>query len=169
MALLLEMYHKAHPDENPAHTDPDAVSAWAIREGVYDHKPVSPGRALRRLITQHLRSEYSVDPQGRDVREHHVVVTEIERPDGSVVQKSDYYRLRQAPLQHMQLSLQLRKRSSQAIVVQVETDRRSYNDNNVFGAQLPPMDYDFNKDIEELDQPTTYPDAPPDGEGNDAN
>jgi hypothetical protein len=42
----------------------------------------------------------------------------------------------------------------------MDLDFQSYNDNNVYGAKLASMDYDFNKDVQEANLPATYPSEP---------
>jgi hypothetical protein len=43
-------------------------------------------------------------------------------------------------------------------ILQLKLDFESYNDNNIFHEAIEPLDFDFNKDIEELNMPTTYSD-----------
>jgi hypothetical protein len=57
--------------------------------------------------------------------------------------------------------LQLRRRAAVQDILQLDLDFHSYNDNNVFGVKLTPVDYDINKDVEESKMPTTYPSDPP--------
>lgn len=38
----------------------------------------------------------------------------------------------------------------------MKLDFDSYNDNNEFGATLPPLDLDFKNDIEEMSLPSNY-------------
>jgi len=37
---------------------------------------------LRRLLSRTLRNEYIVDPQGREVRKHHPVISEVKTAEG---------------------------------------------------------------------------------------
>ena len=65
-------------------------------------------------------------------------------------------------------SFSLRRRAALADVVQISFDFMSWNENNVFGEQLDPMDYNFNKDLAELAESTEYIDEPnPDDDGDD--
>ena len=57
----------------------------------------------------------------------------------------------------MRISLQQRRQAALADVRQLKLDFDSYNDNNTFGATLPALDFNFNKDIEEMELPTSYP------------
>jgi hypothetical protein len=45
--------------------------------------------------------------------------------------------------------------------MQLKFDFDSYNENNRHASTLAPMDFDFNKDIDELSQPVTYPNEAP--------
>lgn len=66
----------------------------------------------------------------------------------------------------MRESLQLRRRAALADVMQLKFDFDSCNENNRHSSTLAPMDFDFNKDIDELSQPVTYPNEAP-NEGHD--
>ena len=50
-----------------------------------------------------------------------------------------------------------------ADIVQLATDRESYNDNNIHGATLKQISFDFTADVEERNMPTSYPSSPPEG------
>ena len=50
--------------------------------------------------------------------------------------------------------------------MQLKFDFGSYNENNRHSSTLAPMDFDFNKDIDESSQPVTYSnEAPNYGDG----
>lgn len=53
-------------------------------------------------------------------------------------------------------ALALDRRQALFTVVQMKLEFSSYNDNNEFGATLPPLDLDFNRDIEEMSMPANY-------------
>jgi hypothetical protein len=44
-----------------------------------------------------------------------------------------------------------------ADAIQLDLDWASYNDNNVLGVKLPPLDYNLTLDVQESKLPTTYP------------
>ena len=46
-------------------------------------------------------------------------------------------------------------------MIQIETDRLSYNENNVFGAAIEQMNFDFNAAAIESQLPTDYPESAP--------
>jgi len=57
-------------------------------------------------------------------------------------------------------SLQLRRRGLFQDAKQMDIDWASYNDNNVLGVKLPPIDYNLNIDLEESRLQMKYPDEP---------
>lgn len=158
---LIEQYNKAHGIKSDEATEPALVAAWAIKMGLWVRPPPTPEETLRRLLTRFLRAEHIVDPQGRTVRAHHAVIYEVQTEDGTT-RRSRWFRINLAPPKHMLASLQLRRRGAVSDVQQISIDFDSYNDNNVHKAALPAMDFNFNKDLEELRQPTSYPEDPPD-------
>ena len=163
---LIEQYKKTHPNESGV--EPAKVSAWAVNRGLWQVPPVPPEERLRRDLSRHLRGEYTLDPQGRSVRLHHAVIFIEQTVDGPK-KRSRWYQINESPPEHIKASFALRRRAALSDVKQLSLDLDSYNDNNLFGATLPPMDFDFNKDIEESRLPTTYPEEGPetdeDGEG----
>lgn len=155
---VMEQYHKAHPDEDPSEAVPDLIAEWAYAKGLWKRPPIDPVVALSRDISRYLRNEYVTDPQGRIVRKNHAIFIEVQTQDGTK-KRSIWKELFHAPAEHMKASFQLRRRAAFRDVQQLHFDFGSYQDNNVFGAHLEPMDFDFNKDIEESTLPTTYPDS----------
>ncbi|HEY2094122.1 MAG TPA: hypothetical protein VGJ81_19805 [Thermoanaerobaculia bacterium] len=161
---VIEQYHKAHPDADPSEI-PDLIAEWAYNKGLWKRPPVDPVVALSRDIARYLRNIYVTDPQGREVRKNHAVMIEVQTPSGPK-RRSIWKELFHADAEHMKVSFQLRRRAAEQDVKQLHLDWSSYQDNNVFGAKLDQMDFDFNKDIEESNLPTTYPDAD-DDDGDD--
>ena len=162
MEYVIEQYRLAHPNSDPA-IEPHLVSPWAISKGLIIPRVVTQEEALRRDLARHLKSEYLTDPQERRVRKNHSVPIEVQTKDGPK-RRSRWYSIFQAPAAHMQLSFALRRNMALSDCQQLELDLRSYNDNNIHEAKLPKLDYNFNLDIEEADQPTSYPSTPPDEE-----
>lgn len=168
MEYLIEQYKKTHPQEDISSIEPHLVAEWAVKRGMWQRPPVPPEERLRRELSRYLRGEYTRDPQGRSVRKHHAVIYIIQTENGPQ-KRSRWFEIYQAPAKHMQASLALRRRAALADVQQLNLDLESYNENNVRGETLVPMDFDFNKDIEESRLPTHYPEEGPqtdeDGEG----
>jgi hypothetical protein len=166
MLYLFEQYKAAHPGEGDE-IKPHLVAPWAITQGLWKRPPMEAEEVLRRLLSRALRNEYIVDPQGREVRKHHPVISEVKTAEG-IKKQSTWYTIFDAPPEKMRASLQLRRRAALADVMQLKFDFDSYNENNRQGGSLAPMDFDFNKDIDELSQPVTYPnEAPNEGDDDD--
>jgi hypothetical protein len=160
MTYLIEQYQDAHPDEDASLVEPHLVAAWAIKKGLYKKPPVLPEDRLRRELSRFLKTEYTTDPQGREIRKHHAVVYTVQTPEGTK-RRAKWYEIYHAPSDAMQAALQLRRQMAFRDVVQLSLDFDSYNDNNLVGASLEAMDFDFNKDLAEAKLPTTYPSDPP--------
>jgi hypothetical protein len=76
MLYLFEQYKTAHPGEGDE-IKPHLVAPWAIMQGLWKRPPMEAEEVLRRLLSRALRNEYIVDPQGREVRKHHPVISEV--------------------------------------------------------------------------------------------
>jgi hypothetical protein len=155
MLYLVEQYKLAHPEEG-VNISPRLISAWAIKRGLWKRPPMEPEEILRRDLCRAMRNDYVIDPQGREVRHYHSVTTTIKTAEGDR-RSSTWYVSETAPPGHMRISLQQRRQAALADVKQLKLDFESYNDNNRFGATLPELDFNFNKDLEELELPTSYP------------
>jgi hypothetical protein len=46
-------------------------------QGLWKRPPMEAEEVLHRLLSRALRNEYIVDPQGREVRKHHPVISEV--------------------------------------------------------------------------------------------
>lgn len=162
MLYLVDQYKKAHPEEGDE-INPHLIAPWAISRALWERPPLQPEEMLRRLLARALRDDYTDDPQGREVRKHHAVLTEVRTADG-IKKYSRWYTIFDAPPDHMRQSLALRRRSALADVLQLKLDFESYNENNKFNETIPAFDFDFNRDIAEAEMPTDYPNEAPDGE-----
>lgn len=157
--FVLEQYKKAHPEEDAAEFTPHLIAEWAMKKKMWNRPPLDPEELLRRDISRFLHDAYITDPQGREVRKNHPIPIDVQTPKG-LKRRWTYKELFHAPEEHMKLSFQLRRRAAWRDVQQLSFDFASYQDNNVFGATLQPMDFDFNKDLAESQLPTTYPSEP---------
>jgi hypothetical protein len=106
-----------------------------------------------------LKNEHITDPQGREARKFHAV----RHTDGER-QWTLWATITDADPGHMRMSLQQRRNYLLSGCKQHKLDFDSYNDNNKFHAQLPPVNYNFDADIEESGLPTTYPAERPEDE-----
>ena len=156
MLYLVEQYKLEHAYEGDE-ISPRLIAPWAITKGLWKRPPMEPEEILRRDLCRALRNDYIFDPQEREVRRYHSVTTSTTTPEGEK-RSSTWYNIENAPPGHMRVALQQRRQAAFNDVLQLNLDFESYNENNKFGAVLPPMDYDFNKDIEESRQPIKYAD-----------
>src|SRR5436309_548546 len=139
MAYILEQYQKAHPEEDPALIEPHLIAEWAIKRGIYNRPPMSPEERLRRELSRYLKSEYTQDPQGRNVRKHHCVIYTVETTEG-LKRRSRWWVLYNAPPEEIWAAFQLRRAMMVSDAVQLSIDYDSYNDNNLHGANLETID-----------------------------
>jgi hypothetical protein len=154
MVFLMEKYAEAFPSESLP-LDPRKVASWAYDTGMWRPKETPPKEVLRRKLCRALRHQYVHDPQGREVRANFATIEEVETPDGPK-RMSKFYPIFKAPPEVVRQALALDRRQALTTAVQMKIDFDSYNDNNEFGATLPPLDLDFNRDIEEMSLPHIY-------------
>ena len=154
MLYLRDEYLKAFPNEVPP-IDPKRVADWAWANRLWVPIDTAPVEVLRRKISRALRHEYITDPQNREVRASFAAVQEVMTPDGPK-RMARYYPSFQAPPEIARQHFQLERRQMVENAAQMVLDLQSYNDNNVFGATLPPVDLNIANDIDELSQPTQY-------------
>jgi hypothetical protein len=136
--------------------DPDDVAKWMVDTGRYDPRPLSIVKRCKQELVRALKDERITDPEGREVRANHC----IRWREGDTL-FSRWVGIYEAKPGRMRTSLAQRLRQMEAQVHQHHTDWSSYNDHNIHGAQLGLFDYDFNKAVDERNQPTQYPDEPP--------
>jgi hypothetical protein len=154
MLFLMEKFSEAFPDEAPP-VDPRKVARWAVENGMWKPRETPPQEVLRRKLCRALRHQYIEDPQGREVRANFATVEEVSTPEGPK-RMSKFYPIFKAPPEVVRQALALDRRQALTTVQQMKLDFDSYNDNNEFGMTLPPLDLDFNKDIEEMGLSSVY-------------
>jgi hypothetical protein len=154
MLFLMDAYSDAFPNETSP-VDPRKVSRWAVETGMWKPKDTPPQEVLRRKLCRALRHQYIEDPQGREVRANFATVEEVATPEGPK-RMSKFYPIFKAPPEVVRQALALDRRQALTTVQQMKLDFDSYNDNNEFGATLPPLDLDFNKDLQEIGLPSEY-------------
>lgn len=164
MEKLIECYKRAHPDEG-SDVIPDLVADWAItKPELWQPVPVSPRDQLCRLIARSLKDTYMEDPQGREVRANHPIFEQIITAEG-VKYRAHYYPLFDSPAEIARVFFSWKRKAALNDVLQMNLDFESWLDNNKFGDTLEKPDYNFNLDLEEMKEPTEYPeDAEPDEE-----
>lgn len=154
MLYLIEKYIAAFPHE-PLPIDPRKVSQWAYNTGLWKPRETAPEEVLRRKLCRALRHSYMEDPQGREVRANFAAIEEVQTSEGSK-RMSRFYPIFKAPPEVVRQALALDRRQALATVKQMTLDFDSYNQNNEFGITLPPLDLNFNRDIEEMSMPSQY-------------
>ena len=159
---VLGLYRTDHPEEEGEPIAPERVAEWAAKRGVWIPPPINPVNLLRKQIATYLRAARMIDPQGREVRANAAVFVEVGTSEGPK-KRSRWLPLFDAPAAFAWQWFQLRRKQSVDDLVQMETDRESYNDNNKHGAKLGQMELDFTKDVAEKKMPATYPVEAPDG------
>lgn len=165
MEFIIERYEAAHPELDGGPTEPHLIAPWAMERGLWNKPPTPPVEILRRELSRYLKNQYIEDPQNRLVRKFHAVPLKIVTPDGSTRRMSSWHMIYETPKKKMLLSLQMRRRSAVRDVVQLDLDLGSYNDNNIFGETLPPMDFNLNPDVAESKMPGHYGDEPDEDDG----
>lgn len=166
MLYLKEQYERTHPDEAPE-IHPERIAKWALKEKLWQRELMDDEEVLRRLIKAALRDDYMIDPQGREVRANLPFMEEVETTQGPR-RRSVWYPMYYMPPEKARSSFQLRRRGALHDVLQIRFDFESYNDNNMFSATLEAPDFDFNRDIEEMSEPTDYQEEPPPEEDEEA-
>ncbi len=93
--------------------------------------------------------EYTIDPQGREVRANFAAVVEVMTPEGPK-RKSKFYPIFKAPPEIADQQFALDRKQALGTLHQMKLDFDSYNDNNEFGVTLKPLDLNFQRDIDEM-------------------
>src|ERR1043165_329510 len=140
---LLNDYIAEHGDEP---FDLNDVYRWAKKNKLWEPPAMSLVKMFKNEIAKAAREEFYTDPQGRKVRKKHAIV--FREADS---QKSLWADIETAPPEHMKLSLQQRRRIALGEVVQTNTDKESYNENNKYGASIE-MSFNFDEDLAEMRQ-----------------
>jgi len=136
--------------------DPDELTAWAINHGRISDDELDFFRRAKRDLIQAMRDQHQIDRQGREVRKMIAIRYKENR-----VQKSLWMDLFETKPKRAHTALAQQRRSIVAYCRKHKQTVESYNDNNVYGAQLTLFDYNINKDLIEEQQPTEYPDEKP--------
>jgi hypothetical protein len=152
--FLRDAYMRQFPDEQPP-IDPRKIADWAVENKMWVPENVPPKEVLRRKISRAMRNEYITDPQDREVRACFATVEEVMTPDGPK-RMAKYYPMFQAPPPVARQHFQLERRIAVENAAQLSLDLESYNDNNEFGTQLDPIDWNIGRDLEERSLPTDY-------------
>jgi len=143
--------------------DPDEVSAWALRTGRAQPQAVDAVRLVAKSIRRAFRETRITDPQNRSVRDWYGLPEGIEIK-GVPVQRVLWNTRDASTPERMRRAFSYRRQAVGYDCARLQTEVDSYNDNNPHGAHIQ-LDLNFNKDRDELRQPTDYPDEPPPDDG----
>lgn len=110
--------------------------------------------------------EYKTDPQGREVRANIPAVEEVMTADGPK-RRSKFYALFRSPATGRSTVRATGAKDFVENAVQLTLDVDSYNENNIFGETIPPIDWNIGKDVTEKNMPTEYDPDPYGDEDND--
>lgn len=133
------------------------VSKWAIGHGLWKPRYKTPEELLASELAHALREQFIEDPQGRRVRRKHARRVEDPLSDGSTRQRVFWDDITTATPEHMQASLQQRRRLILSDCQQLKADVDSYNENfNRSGVEVQ-TSFDFSEDLVEAELPTDYP------------
>lgn len=146
--------------------DPAAVASWAWANGLWKPIEVRPAEVLRRKLCRAFRHEYISDPQGREVIANVAQVVEVKTADGSKFE-SRFFPLFKAPPSVARQHFALERRRAVENVYQMKLNFDSYNDNNEFNFKMREPNYNFQADIDDMEQPTEYPENPEEDESQD--
>lgn len=135
--------------------DMKAVAKYGIANNLYKPEPYDPVKAYAQRLSRSSRAEHYTDPQGREVRKKHCYTV----VDTNGQRRWLWVDITSAQPDQMQLAFQQRRQSALGDVIQLAKDIASFNENNTRGAQLE-FDFNFNEDLDELSQPTDYPEDP---------
>lgn len=147
---LAQEYWNTHGDKEQ---DLDEAARWILGTGRYQCEPITPHQQVKQELARALRNAKFTDEEGNEIRRAHPI---------RLKQQVLWSFIEDAPPEHMRLSLQQRRQGILANCHQHSLDTNWYNRHNKFGAQLQLFDYDFNKDLEEQNMPTYYPESAPD-------
>lgn len=161
---VVNSYKEAHGPN--WHTDRRTIAAWALR-----NRKVVPEESeiidlIAEEISQAMRTEHFIDPQGRKVRKKYPIRKKVETAWGVWRQTYIWADIEDAGPEHMKLHFSQRRRQILGDCVQAKRDLDSYNENYNLGPPLQ-MNFDFSEDLAEMSAPDTHPDIDEDFEDED--
>jgi len=141
MQHLVEQYRD---EEMPWPATMRQVAEWAWRNRLYTPHPNAVVGELAERLSEALRVEYVVDPQGRSVRAKHPA--RVKQDDGTQLVMWDD--IRSASREHMEVSFQQRRKGIVSDCFQLKMDVDSYNENRSPGRPIQ-LELDFAMDVAE--------------------
>ena len=134
------------------------IGAWAIQEGMWKAPIKNQIDQCAEEIAGAMRNEFYTDPQGRTVRKKHPYRQIVKLPNGKTQQQFPWVDMEDPNLKHeeAEMALQYGRKLIVGDCKQLKTSVDSYNDNNKAGKYIE-MSFSFSEDMEESEQPTSYP------------
>ena len=124
------------------------IAAWLLHEKKCQPTPQEAIDILTRHVSRAMRGQFSIDPDGRKVRQKHAVRRNIENSGGGVMLQTFWQDMELATPQFMYESFQQRRGTLADGAWQLDQDVTSYNKFHNKGAPLQIM-LDFRDDVEE--------------------
>jgi hypothetical protein len=122
------------------------IARWALDSGEWQPQPADLVNQCADQLSRAMRDEYTIDPQGRNVRSKHAARIS----DGAGQQTTLWADIRTASPEHMQIAFQQRRQQIVGDCRQLKSDVDSYNDN-----ARPPVPLqlilDFSNDVAEFE------------------
>ena len=134
------------------------LAVWAIREKLWEPPTRNVISQCASEIAAAMRQEFFTDPQGRRVRKKHAYRDLEELSDGTYEQTFLWIDVQDetATPAQVEMAFQYGRRLIVGDCKQLKNDVASYNDNNPHGHYIA-VDFNFEPDLEESEQPTVYP------------
>lgn len=148
---IIRKWEAEHPGET---IDFEVVAAEAIRTRAWSPRPRSAIRQCARELASAARQDFFPNDTNEPVRRYHA----------APYRKGDRILYLWEPIDkasetHMRRSAQSRRNGVEADLMQLKRDVSWWNKNNGEGKVIQ-LDLNFERDAEERDMPTEYPDAP---------
>lgn len=161
--MLQELVERYRRETGACSVNLKEVSAWAVREKLWEPEQRSMVNMLAQSLADALREEYVTDPQGRRVRKKHAQRISVEVSDGKHEQLVLWHDITVATRPQMQAAFQQRRHGIAMDCRQLKQDVDSYNENHNKSVPIQ-MVFDFAEDLEEFqqedDDPRTGSQAP---------
>lgn len=166
MRYAIDLYKSEHPEESGQPLAPERLAAWIEARNILKPLKLDPVEIRTKQIVKYLSRATQQDPQGREVRANAVNFEMVESKAG-LRRRSRWLPLFEAPEPFAKAFFAWRRNGAVADVVASETDRESYNQNNIHGAFVEQPSLDFTLDVAEKKMPEWYPSSAPDGADDD--
>lgn len=156
--FLQEIVEKYRDAGEPWPTTSKQIAVWAIRARLWEPPTKNVVTQCAAEISAAMRQEFFTDPQGRRVRAKHPYRDVEKLPDGTYEQLYLWIDVHDdtAKPEEVEMAFQYGRKLIVGDCKQLKTDVGSYNDNNKDGHYVE-VDFNFNPDLEEAEQPTVYP------------